>query len=312
MTKIVFFGTENFAAAMLAALLDNQNFEVVAAVTAPDRPVGRHQILQKSPVKILAEKYSLKIFQPESLKNFTDFTTLDFGLNVVCDYGLIIPKEILDVPKFGSINIHPSLLPKYRGPSPIQTALINGDKKTGVTIMLMDEKMDHGPILAQKTVSVGPDDTYPQLSQKLAKEAQILLLNTLTEWIKGQITPKPQAEAEVTFCHIFKRDDGLIDFKKTAVEIYNQFRGLTPWPGIWFNWQGKRVKLLQIKLANLKAPQGLPRLSSTGASAGEFVGVSGKLFLGCRGGSLEVLELQAEGKKAMNAKEFMNGYKIKL
>lgn len=299
MTKVLFFGTENFAAAILAALLDNKNFEVAGVVTAPDRPVGRHQTLQKSPVKLLAEAHGLKVEQPEKLKN-SDLKFPISDLNVVCDYGLIIPKTILDTPKFGSINVHPSLLPKYRGPSPIQTALINGDKETGVTIMLMDEKMDHGPILVQKTVLISPDDTYPLLGNKLAKEAQILLLKTLLEWVKGQITPQTQDEAQATICHIFKREDGLLDLNKTALEIYNQFRGLTPWPGVWFNWQGKRVKLLLIKPANLKAPQK------------EFMGVSGKLFLGCADGSLEVLELQVEGKKTMNAKEFMNGYKIKL
>lgn len=301
MITVIFFGTENFAAAILAALLDNKNFEVVGVVTAPDRPVGRHQVLQESPVKILAEKYNLQVLQPETLKNFQfpiPRTRDNFQLNVVCDYGLIIPKTILDASKIGSINVHPSLLPKYRGPSPIQTALINGDKATGVTIMLMDEKMDHGPILAQKIVPIAPNDTYPRLSDKLAKEAQILLLNTLLEWVKGSLTPQTQNEAQVTFCHIFKREDGKIDLNKTAIEIYNQFRGLTPWPGVWFNWHGKRVKLLQIKPASLKAPQK------------EFVGVSGKLFLGCHGGSLEVLELQVEGKKAMNAKEFMNGYHL--
>ena len=144
-------------------------------------------------MKILAEKYNLQVLQPETLKNFQfpiPRTRDNFQLNVVCDYGLIIPKTILDASKIGSINVHPSLLPKYRGPSPIQTALINGDKATGVTIMLMDEKMDHGPILAQKIVPIAPNDTYPRLSDKLAKEAQILLLNTLLEWVKGSLTPK--------------------------------------------------------------------------------------------------------------------------
>jgi len=157
--KINFFGTHNFAAQILQALVDSADFNIAAVFTAPDKPVGRHQEIQKSAVKILAEKYHLKIVQPATLKNF-DFTPFTAQVNIVCQYGFKIPKNILEAPAHQSINVHTSLLPKYRGASPIQSAILNGDKETGVTIMLMDEELDHGAILAQKTVPISPTDIH--------------------------------------------------------------------------------------------------------------------------------------------------------
>lgn len=295
MTKIVFFGTQEFGKGILEALIKSSDFEIVAVFTQPDRPVGRKQEIQKSPVKILAEEHGLKIFQPESLKNYT-MPNLDADLNIVCQYGLIIPQNVLDSAKHRSINIHTSLLPKYRGASPIQSAIINGEKETGVTIMLMDSKMDHGPILAQEKLTIAPNDNYLTLSDKMLPVACELLLKTIREYLAGDIAPQEQNHEQATLCKMFTREDGQIDFNKSAVEIYNQFRGLNPWPGVFTFYDNKRVKLLNIKPVEKNI------------EPGKFVVENGRLFIGCTEGALEIFELQIEGKKSMDAKAFINGY----
>ena len=302
MIKINFFGTHDFAAGILQALLDSDLFEIKNVFTSPDRPIGRHQEIQKSPVKILAEKNNLNIVQPITLKNF-DFTPYATELNIVCQYGFIIPKTILDSAQFQSINVHTSLLPKYRGASPIQSAIMNGDTETGVTIMLMDEQMDHGPILAQKTVHIMPTDTYTDLSAKLLENAKSLLITTVQKWVLGpKMTPQTQDESKVTKCRLIGRDDGKIDFhKQTATQIYNLYRAFTPWPGIWTEISGKRLKLLKISPAQ-----------KNGIDAGKSLVENNQIFLGCAEGSIEVNELQLEGKKPMTAKIFLNGYRALL
>ncbi len=312
--KIVFFGTQDFGAAILQALIDSKQYDIVAVVTRPDRPIGRKQEIEPSPVKVLVKKHDLKVMQPESLKSATalgssptptppkrGFTTTyhlpPTDLFIVCQYGLIIPKKILDLPKYGALNVHASLLPKYRGASPIQTALVNGEKETGVTIMLMDEKMDHGSILAQEKISIDIDDTTISLSKKMSVAAAELLSRTIPAWLAGKIKPKPQNDSEATFCKILTRDDGKIDFNKTADEIYNLYRGLTPWPGVWTLWEGKRLKLLKIKKANKQIPAGYVTVETN------------KIFIGTSRGSVEALELQLEGRKAMTAEAFIRGYK---
>lgn len=295
MTKIVFFGTQEFGKGILEALIKSSDFEIVAVFTQPDRPVGRKQEIQKSPVKILAQEHNLKIFQPESLKNYA-MPELDADVNVVCQYGLIIPQNVLDSAKRGSINIHTSLLPKYRGASPIQSAIINGDKETGVTIMLMDSKMDHGPILSQEKVMIDPDDNYLTLSDKMLPVACELLLKTLKEYLADKITPQEQDHEQATLCKMFDREDGQVDFAKSADEIYNQFRGLYAWPGIFTFFNNKRVKLLDIKPTEKTI------------ESGKFTAEDGRLFVGCAKGAIEVFELQLEGKKPMDAKAFVNGY----
>lgn len=293
--KILFFGTQNFGAGILRCLIDSGKYDIVAVVTQPDRKIGRDQEIQKSPVKILAEQNGLQIFQPESLKN----CDLGFGiwdLSIVCEYGLIIPKNILDQPRHSFINVHTSLLPKYRGASPIQTAIVNGEARTGITIMQMDEKMDRGPILSQEKISISPDDTHQDLAEKMLPIAQSLLIKTLPEYLEGKITPQPQNEAETTFCKIFTRDDGRIDWQRSAAEIYNQFRGLTPWPGVWTTWSGKRLKLLKIRPAN------------TTISSGIIMVDGEKILVGVADGAIEILSLQLEGKKEQTAANFISGY----
>ncbi len=306
MIKIVYFGTTEVSARVLHALASTQSFSVLAVVTQPGRPVGRKQEVQPSPVKVAAEKLGIPVFEPQSLKdfnvetvgaeNFLPLQTAD--VFVVYSYGLIIPQRILDIPKHGTINIHPSLLPKYRGPSPVQSALVNGETETGLSIMLLDAQMDHGPLLAQTKMKIDTDDTATTLMDKLMAEAIPLTTKVINQWIEKKISPIEQDHSAATICKMFTRDDGKIDWTTSAAEIYNRYRGLTPWPGIWTMWDGKRLKLLRVAFSQTKG--GASGIVSTNNNA---------LLISCGSGSIEVQELQLEGKKPMSARDFLNGNK---
>lgn len=299
MLTAIFFGTQDFAASILESILASGEYELSAVVTQPDRPAGRRQEIIKSPVKLIAEKYNLRILQPETLKNWTK----DYGLwptadlYIVCQYGLIIPRQILDITKHGIINIHTSLLPKYRGASPIQTTLTRGDTETGISIMLMDEKMDHGPILAQEKIAIDSHDTYHTLSKKMEPLAAKLLLRTIPQYLNGNITSQPQDETQATFCKMITRDNGRVDWSKSAAEIYNLYRGLTPWPGIWTTWNGTRLKLLNIRPSIADKP-----------SPGLVREIDGQVLAGCGQGAIEILELQLAGKSPRLIKDFLLGH----
>ncbi len=294
--KTIFFGTHNFAAEILQGMIDSGLFDIQLVITQPDKPAGRKQELKKPAVKVLAEKYKIKIEQPQTLRNY-ELKIMNYELGVCAQYGLMIPKHILDAPKFGIINVHASLLPKYRGASPIQTALVNGETKTGVTIMKMDAGLDTGPILAQKSLKIAPEDTFTTLSQKLAKIANSALTEAIPKYISGELIPTPQDSSKVTFCKELTREDGRIDWNKTAQEIYNQYRGLTPWPGVWTTFNGKRLKLLKIRPSKFQI------------SNFKFQIENDKIYIGCGEDSIEIEKLQLEGGKSVSAKEFVNGYR---
>lgn len=298
MTSIVFFGTQEFAGTVLSGLLANSHFRILAVVTQPDRPVGRKQILTPPPVKILALKHNLPIFQPESLKDFNLKKVVGTvpDLNVVAQYGLMIPESIILAPKYETINVHTSLLPKYRGASPIQSALINGETETGVTIMLMDKGMDTGPILAQQEIAIDPDDTYESLDKTMAIIGRDLLLQTIPKYISGETKPKVQDDSKASICKKLDRDSGHIDWTHSAAEIYNLYRGLYPWPGIWTTWNNLRVKLLKIKPIEFALAPGHIKTEQK------------KLFVGSGKGVVEILELQVEGKTVQTAESFIAGY----
>lgn len=301
--KIIFFGTQEFAAEILRELIDSSDFEINLVITRPDKPVGRRQEIQKPPVKILAEKYGLKVEQPGNLKTF-DINQAVWDLGIVAQYGLLIPKNILEAPKYGLINVHPSLLPKYRGASPIQSAILNGEKKTGVTIMKLDAGMDTGPILLQKSLKIEPEDIYPTLEQKMAEIAKELLKEAILKYTSGELELKPQNNLKATYCQQFTREDGKIDWRKSAQEIYNQWRAFQVWPGVWGKFKIKdqdlRIKLNEVKLSKeLRA-----------GNIGSFIKIA-KNRLGIICGDkkiVEVLKLQPEGRKIMITKEFLNGY----
>ena len=266
--KIIYLGTPEFSAVILEALI-NSDHEIAAVITNPDAPIGRKQILTPSPVKIIAEKNKIPIIKLEEIQK-------DADLAIVAAYGKIIPKNILNIPRYGTINVHPSLLPKYRGASPIQNTILNGDKKTGVTIMKLDEEMDHGPILAQAELPIAGNDTYESLSQKLTILGEKLLIKTIPDYVSGKIKPVEQKHAEATYTKIIKKEDGKIDWSKSATEIERIIRAFYPWPAAWAIWEGKVLKILEAEV---------------------------------RGDNLEIKKLQLEGGKILSIKEFLNGHK---
>ncbi len=295
----VFFGTHTFAATILQGLIDSGLFDIQLVITQPDRPVGRRQEMQKSPAKLLAEKHNLPLAQPSSLKSYV-IGHMSYDVGICAQYGLIIPEAILNYPKHGTINVHTSLLPRYRGASPIQTALLNGEAQTGVTIMKMDAGLDTGPIILQKPLNIAPEDTYTTLDEKMAKIAILGLLEAIPQYISGALQPIPQDNTKATITKQLTREDGRVDWQKTAQEIYNQWRGLTPWPGVWTEFEGKRIKLHKIKP------------NDKNIDHGSVISDQNRLLFGCKTGAIEILELQVEGKNKQTAKEFVNGYKGKL
>ncbi|MFH0854384.1 MAG: methionyl-tRNA formyltransferase [bacterium] len=310
--KILFFGTSNFAVPILQKLID-EKYNIAAVVTQPDKPTGRKQTLTPSPIKILAAKLGIPLLQPEKLRDNFKILTLNFQLIITASYGKIIPKKILDLPKFGALNVHPSLLPKYRGSSPIQNAILNGDKKTGVTIMMMDEKMDHGPILAQEEKNIDEKQNFDRLHDELSKLGAELLIKTIPQWISCDIKPTPQgyvagtANRAVypTYTKIIKKEDGKIDWTKSAIEIERQIRAFTHWPGCWtiykMDGKEKRVKIIEAVL-------GTKRLSHLIKPGQIFKTENKKMTVKCGKDFLEIKKLQIEGKKEMSGEDFLRGY----
>ena len=306
--RIIFFGTPEFAEIILEKLIQDKNLEILAVVCAPDKPVGRKQILTSPLVKILAKKNNIPVLQPEKLDNqfINKLKKINPDLNIIAAYGKILPLEILEIPKYKSINIHPSLLPKYRGASPIQTAILNGDSETGVSIMLMDEKMDHGTILSKIQFPISNTYNYKILSEKLANASAELLIKTIPEYIFGKIKPVEQDHNQATFCKIIKKSDGEINWRKSAQEIYNQYRAFAKWPGIYSELiiYNKKliVKFIEINLTDKKSNN----------PVGEFFIENKKLYINCgdnpQYSRLEIKKLQPQGKKIMTADAFINGY----
>lgn len=296
--NILFFGTSQFAVPILQKLLDKKKYRLII-ITQPDKPAGRKQSLTPSPIKKLAVDNDLLLLQPDNLTvHNLELPTTDFDLIVTASYGKIIPGKILDIPKFGALNVHPSLLPKYRGPSPIQNAILHGDKETGVTIMLMDEKMDHGPIIAQEKI-FSLDSDYLDLHDKLAHIGGELLIRTIPLWIKKEIMAVPQNEMEATYTKIIKKEDGKVNWQKTAQEIIRQIKAFNPWPGCWSLLNGKRVKIITATLSDYENKNYNP---------GQIIKLQNKkMAVACGQGFLEIPELQMEGKKPMSGEEFLNG-----
>ncbi|MBU6414806.1 methionyl-tRNA formyltransferase [Patescibacteria group bacterium] len=303
--KIVFFGTSDFAVVQLEALA--KHFNVIAVVTTQDMPVGRKQILASPPVKMFAGKNKIPVFQPEKLdSNFKiQVSELKPDLFIVAAYGKMIPNEILGIPRLGALNVHPSLLPQWRGPAPIQYAILNGDDKTGVTVMLVDEQMDHGSILSQATYHISNNKiTYSELHDELAKLGAKLLVKTLSKWIDGKIKPISQDESKATYSKLLRKEDGRIDWHETAEKINRKIRALNPWPGAFAVWKRKQNMLrLYIERAEI-----FDEKSPDSARTGEVFLKNNALCVKTGNGILQLLQLQLEGKKSLDAKTFLNGY----
>ncbi len=301
--KIVFMGTPEFAAPVLEGLIDG-GFSIAAVYTKPDKAKGRGQELSISVIKKLALAHNLPVHQPVTLRapeEVRKLAELGPDVAVVGAYGLILPPEVLAVPAHGCLNIHPSLLPKYRGPSPVSTAIMNGDAMTGVTIMLLDEGMDTGPVLAQNKEPILPDDTTGSLTERLALAGAHLLLETMPKWVRGEITPVPQDPSQATYSKTLRKEDGEIDWRRDAESIGRQVRALLPWPGTFTHWNGKRLKILRAS-AFPASGSGEP-----GKVAVRSDGALGLPAVTCGKGVLVLHSIQLEGKKEMSGGEFIRG-----
>ena len=321
--KILFIGTPEFGAIILEKLCD-ANLKPVLVITALDKPVGRKQVSTPPPVKIVAERYKVPVIQPKNILD-SKFQTLDPGLIVVAAYGQILSKEVLEIPKFGCLNVHPSLLPKYRGASPIQFAILNGEKETGVTIILMDAMMDHGPILAQRKTIIGSNETAKQLHDRLALLGAELLIETVPDWLKEKIKVRSQDAEKATYTKILTKEDGKINWKKSAKEIERQIRAFNLWPETWTLWKKvtikteikirkektlrkriKEIRFLKIKILRANVSKVANKIYPIGKT---FLATPQKeLCVQCKQGFLIVKKLQLEGKKPMDSEKFLRGH----
>lgn len=302
--KLVFCGTPQFAVPTLQALAD-AGFDIALVVTQPDRPSGRHLELAPSPVKKLAQTLGVPITQPEKIKNNEAFRAqlqqIQPEAIVVVGYGRIIPQWMIDLPPLGNINLHASLLPKYRGAAPVQWAIAMGESVTGVTTMRIDAGLDTGDILLQREEPVRDQDTAETLAPRLAEMGAPLMLDTLRGLQAGTITPQPQDHTRASLAPILKKEDGLIDFQRTAPEICSRLRGFQPWPGAFTTLRGKTLNIEAARPA--EGPLIPP---------GELKVEGERLLAGCGGGTtVEFLQVHPEGKRSMSARDFIHGYRPK-
>jgi methionyl-tRNA formyltransferase len=278
---------------------------VAGVYTQPDRPAGRGQDLEPPPVKKLALARGLPVFQPETLNDAVEIAqlvALKPEVIVVAAYAHLLKKEILSLPPKGCVNLHPSLLPRYRGAAPVAGALLAGETATGVTVMLMDEGLDSGPILAQRSEGVLPADTTGSLTTRLADRGARLLVETLPRWLAGEITPRPQDPALATFTRKLEKEDGRLDWQKPGEQLWRQVRACYPWPGAYTTWSGRRLKIASaIMVPSMTAPPGRVVLLPPSQVAPVGVG-TGKGVLG-------LLRVQMEGKAEAGASDFMRGYR---
>ena len=305
MMDLVFCGTPLFAVPTLEKLV-GAGFRVKLVATQPDRPSGRGMEVAASPVKRTALALDLPITQPEKIKNNDEFRAQLESIApeaiVVVGYGRIIPPWMIDLPKLGNINLHGSLLPKYRGAAPIQWAIAMGENITGVTTMRIDAGLETGDILMQAEETIQPQDTALTLAPRLAQTGAELMISTLAGLKNGSATAQPQDDSKATLAPILKREDGLIDFSRSAVDTWNRLRGFQPWPGAFARFRGK---MLHLHAAMPAAKIGV-------VAAAHFVVENDRLLLGfAHGTALDVQELQLEGKKRMSARDFVNGYRPK-
>lgn len=304
--KIIFMGTPELSSASLEKLAQNPQFQIPLVVTQPDKPKGRDLKLQPPPVKLLAQKFNLPVLQPPGARdeNFiSQLRELKPDLIAVVAYGHILPQTILDLPAFSCLNVHTSLLPKYRGAAPIQWAIANGETETGVTIIKMDAGMDTGPILAQKRTAILPEDDSATLHQRLAQLGAELLLETIPGYVGGKIPPKPQS-ADASHAPKIKKEDGQIDWNRSAQSLLDRLRAFTPWPGAFTSLKTEsKSSLLKFWRAEVVEKSG---------GAGEILSADESgIVIACGKNALRILELQPEGGRRMSAREFLAGHPLK-
>ena len=296
--NLLFMGTPEISAYVFEQMiLDGYHF--VGLVAQPDHPVGRKGIIEKVPTKVIAEKYNIPVFQPIKIrKDFSFMDNLKVDLVITLAYGQIVPQGFLDIPRFGCLNLHGSLLPKLRGASPVQTALINNEKVTGVTLMEMVAAMDAGRMYGKKEVNIEEDDNATSLFKKISEAAKDLVLELLPKYVNGELEGVPQDENEVTFCSLIKPEQEKLDLSKDILEVYGYIRGLSDEPGAYLYLDNQKLKIFKAKIAN----------DLVTAEVGTIVQADKRgLLLQCQNGQLAILELQKEGKKRMDYKAFING-----
>jgi methionyl-tRNA formyltransferase len=301
--RIIFLGTPEFAVPSLEALI-NGGYQVAAAYTQPDRKAGRGQQVASSPVKQLALSHGLDVVQIDRFKvagTVEKLAALAPDLIVVAAFGLLLPPEVLNLPKFGCLNVHPSLLPRHRGASPITAAILQGDEVTGVTIMLLDAGMDTGPILNQREVAITDEDTTGSLGTKLAQVGAQLLMETLPAWIEGRVKPRPQDESGASYSKMIKKEDGEIDWRFPAKEIWWRVRAFDPWPGCYARWHDKRLKLVKVFPLHGEKSDEPGKVIALPPPAPVSVGVE------TGDGVLGLVRLKLEGKRELSADEFVRG-----
>ncbi len=304
--KIVFMGTPDFARAALEKIIE-AGHEIVLVVTQPDKPKGRSGELQVSDVKACALLHDIPVFQPVRIKlseNVAELKKYEADIYVVAAFGQILSQEILDIPRFGCVNIHASLLPEYRGAAPIQQSIIDGKKETGVTIMQMAAGMDTGDILLQRAIPIDENETGGGLFDKLSVLGGELIVEALPKIERGELTPVPQDEEKATKCGKLSKDMGKINFDMDAASIRNLVRGLNPWPSAYTYYEGKLLKVWDAKVVDNKSGENRP---------GEIISVSKDSFtVATKEGALEIKEVQLEGKKRMAVRDFLLGNKVSI
>lgn len=299
--RIVFMGTPEFACPTLQKLIERGE-QVVAVVTQPDRPKGRGQQMMPPPVKVLAERHGIPVLQPIKVRtpeNIEQIRELAPDLVVVVAFGQILPKALLDIPPKGCINVHASLLPRYRGAAPLNWCIINGETETGVTTMLMDVGLDTGDMLLKKITPIDPDEDASSLHDRLSRIGAEALTETLDLLVAGKLVPEKQDDSLTNYAPLLKKEHGIIDWSRDAASIKNQIRGMTPWPGAYTELDGKTLKLYRVRTGN---GTGIPGTIITVDRTG--------IEIACGTGSIIVDELQLEGKKRLPASEFLSGFRI--
>jgi methionyl-tRNA formyltransferase len=317
MLRMIYMGTPAFAVPALQSLIDGatpgallpEGYEIVTVITRPDKPSGRGREVVYSPVKQLALAHGLPVWQPGSLKKAENQATLaacQADIFIVAAFGQILPQAVLDVPRYGTLNIHASLLPRYRGSSPISEAILQGDQETGVTIMVLDAGIDTGPILLSRNIPLGEDETTASLTPKLAELGACALLEALPLWIGGQLVPQPQDHTRAMHTRMLTKEDGHLDWSRPAEVLARAVRAYIPWPYAWTIWRHRQLKVLSAYPADA-GQTALPGSVSLDTMVTAY-GTQHVLRIVCGQGSLLVDRLQLEGKRAMRADEFVRGY----
>ncbi|MDO8626340.1 MAG: methionyl-tRNA formyltransferase [Candidatus Magasanikbacteria bacterium] len=303
MINVWFFGTPEPAAQILTQIFEAGDFKILAVVAQPDKATGRGHIKEAGAVKVAAEKRGIRVLQPESLLDYNPPLEIPRpDIFIVYQYGLIMPESTLSLAKLGAINLHPSALPRYRGATPLHEAILRGDETIGISIMLMDTKMDHGPILAQTTLELQKDELYETVEARATEAGAKLLIPTARDFYNGKIVPAAQNETVAIFCQRIAKDQGRVNWQKPAREIYNQYRAYHKWPGIFTFWGQKRLKFLKISYDENET-------STLVLKPAQVNLINNLLKIGTASGSIAVHELQLEGGKPLKTEQFLAGHR---